>query len=387
MNQSILCTMKLVFRRLAIFFLFVSLSACAQPLAIVGVGASAIEQETPGVTKHEIFFSTTRARSADDKEFFGGGRKHGLTNGKITIGIPPAHQTGKIELAKTEDAHDPQKHFSVAEPLLYDGTKTFVNRLQAELSRRAPKDRNVLIFVHGYNTSFSNAVTRVTQFVHDTGFDGVPVLFTWASRARTVEYVYDINSALQARFHMAELALAMQNLNINEYSILAHSMGNLATLETLVVLNSMPEFNPRGRLKAIMLAAPDVDFDLFQEHITALERVNDKIYVLISHDDKALGASRLIAGGIDRAGAADSERLAKLGITVVDLSNVNDKSRADHSKYADSPAIVQLIGNSINAGNTLSAQTEDSGVESVVGGIFRRFSLTGGGGSILVLGN
>ncbi|WP_254016398.1 alpha/beta hydrolase, partial [Mesorhizobium escarrei] len=44
--------------------------------------------------------------------------------------------------------------------------------------------RQVLIFVHGYNNSYADAVFRFAQIVHDSGTDAAPILFTWPSRAR-----------------------------------------------------------------------------------------------------------------------------------------------------------------------------------------------------------
>ncbi len=367
--------------------ILLALSACSAPLAVVGIGADTTTHEVEGVTDHKIFFSTTRARSANERVYFGGARNPRLTNGELTIGVPASHQAGKMEIARNEDHFDPKKHFSVGEPLVYRDTPEFVQRLQSEIASRPRQHRNILIFVHGYNTSFSNAITRVTQFVHDTGFDGVPILFTWASRARAADYTYDINSALQARFHMAELALAMQQLKIDEFNIVAHSMGNLATLETLVVLSSMPEFKPHGKLNSIILAAPDVDFDLFKEHMVTLTPIHDKIFVLISSDDKALNFSRFLAGGVNRAGAADPEQLAELGVTVVDLSSISSNSLIDHSKFSDSPEIVRLIGRSISEGNTLFSEPGDAGLKAGLGGMLNRISSTATGGRVLVLQN
>lgn len=363
------------------------LSACSKPLAIVGVGAGSLQTVRDDVQPHDIYFATTRARSTDDNVFFGGARQRHLTTGKITVGVPPRHQPGQIELARKDENFDPKLHFSVAFPVVYQDTPAFVGQLQAALRARPAEHRNVLIYVHGYNTSFSNAATRFTQFVHDTGFKGVPVLFTWASRARTVDYVYDLNSALQSRFKMAELALAMEKLHVNEFSIVAHSMGNLATLETLTVLNAMPEFNPNGNLRAIVLAAPDVDIDLFTEHINALDRLRQKIYVLISRDDTALGVSKLVAGGVNRVGVAGPDRLAGLGIKVIDLSGIQDRSKANHIKFAESPAIVQLIGTAIRSGNTLSSQPEELPLRNVVGSIFGGLRQSVSGGGVLILNN
>ena len=39
--------------------------------------------------------------------------------------------------------------------------------------------RRALVFVHGYNNRFDDAVFRFAQLVHDTNAAVVPVLFTW----------------------------------------------------------------------------------------------------------------------------------------------------------------------------------------------------------------
>ncbi|NCC28536.1 MAG: alpha/beta hydrolase [Gammaproteobacteria bacterium] len=59
--------------------------------------------------------------------------------------------------------------------------------------------------------------------------------------------------------------------------------------------------------------------------------------------------SRRIAGGVPRVGAADTEVLEQLGVTVIDLSDVEDSSSCSHSKFAGSPEVVQLIGAGLNS--------------------------------------
>ena len=74
----------------------------------------------------------------------------------------------------------------------------------------------------------------------------------------------------------------------------------------------------------------------------------EKIYLLVSADDAALRFSRRIAGGVPRVGAADTTELEGLGLTVIDLSKVEDSSSGSHSKFAGSPEVVRLIGSGLN---------------------------------------
>ena len=74
------------------------------------------------------------------------------------------------------------------------------------------------------------------------------------------------------------------------------------------------------------------------------DRFRRTMYLLVSQDDGALRVSRLIAGGVPRVGAADAPELEKLGVTVIDLSEIDDSSAGSHAKFAGSHEVVQLIG-------------------------------------------
>ncbi|MGI9351420.1 MAG: alpha/beta hydrolase, partial [Rhizobiaceae bacterium] len=284
----------------------------------------------------------------------------------------------------TSGKPDNAKHFTISRPTLFESGSNFIAGLNQALAQRQKADRTVLVFVHGYNTNFTAAVLRMAQFVHDSGFKGVPVLFTWASRGRAIDYAYDSNSALQARAYLVELARHLAKTNAKDFSIVAHSMGNLVTLEAMTAVAKL-NISPRAPLNSVVLASPDVDIDLFREHIKELGSLNRKIFVLISKDDKALNLSRTIAGGIDRVGDAEPDKLAALGVRVVDLSEINDPSSANHSKFADSPAIVQLIGDRINAGGTLETSTSEP-TQAAIGSVFRGFrkAATGAGGTVVL---
>ena len=65
----------------------------------------------------------------------------------------------------------------------------------------------MLIFVHGFNNRFDDAVYRFAQIVHDSKAEAVPVLFTWPSRGdvRLRSYTYDRESANYSRDALEEL--------------------------------------------------------------------------------------------------------------------------------------------------------------------------------------
>lgn len=353
---------------LPLFLLCLMLSACMSSEGnIIGIGEDLLADTG---TSHRIFIATTRERSEDPAEFFSGERSRGLALGYVDVSIPPNHQTGQIEKPSSGDA-DPARHFVVSSPEISESGDAFRRSINAALASKSGSDKSVLVFVHGYNVNFSAAVLRIAQFVNDTGYQGVPVLFSWASRGRTLDYVYDLNSALQARNQLENLGLILSRTNAQHFDVVAHSMGNLLTIEAMRDLHNRSGGRRDHRLRRVILASPDIDIDVFRTQLQSFDGTQNLFFVLISQDDKALRLSRRIAGGVSRVGAADPKTLAELGVNVIDLSEVEDESSVNHSKFADSPEIVQLIGRGINQGNTLSAREEVGALQTIAGGVLR----------------
>ena len=355
---------------LAIFA--ITFAGCASaPEAIIGVD----NEEKParsvkGAKQRTIFIATTRQPDNAATIMFSGERNNRLSLARVTVSIPPNHVPGRIE-RPTSLPPDPEREFAILDPVLYQSQKSFVAGLDKELVRLPKQDRNVLLFVHGYNTTLAAAILRTAQFVEDANFDGIALLFTWASRGSALSYVYDINSALHARDALLETAIAVNNSKAAAFDVLAHSMGNLLTVEAMRQAQLKGLYNKNGRVRTVVLASPDIDKDVFAKQISVFPKEQRNFFVLISEDDKALAFSKRIAGGIDRVGDASAEELADLGVTVIDLSKVDDENNLNHSKFADSPEVVKLIGTRLNAGDRLGTQGiargETAGIRSIPG--------------------
>jgi len=380
----------MLFSRLILLSVFVMLSACTN--FIIGEGEGLLDAAVQkGATKHRIYVATTRAFSDNPREFFSGERSQEMTLAHLDVTVPPNHKPGKIEKPASGNTN-PLRHFAVNEPVIFNSPAAFQDTINEGLANRVPRDQDILVFVHGYNVSFSSAVLRIAQFVHDSGFKGVPVLFSWASRGKTVDYVYDLNSALQARDQMVRLGSILSQTDARMFDLVAHSMGNLATIEAMRQLVREGNGEPNTRLRRIIMASPDIDIDLFETQLADFGDLKKLFYVLVSSDDRALALSTTIAGGISRVGATDPAQLAALGVNVVDLSAIDDPGTINHSKFADAPEIVQLIGRSIQEGNTLSARTNQSIAANTTSGIIRGVAeipvqiIGGASGAIITLG-
>jgi esterase/lipase superfamily enzyme len=354
--------------RLFPIVLLIALVSCTRPPELVGVdNATRPVAAQKQATKRKVFIATTREATDVTGAFYSAERAPELGFASVVVSIPPTHVKGQTERPKRLPPN-PDTEFAVIEPTVYGAGSVFVSQINKALAQLPPKDRHVLLFVHGYNNTISDSILRIAQFVEDTEFTGIPVLMSWASAAKTTHYVYDLNSVLAARPKVNELAGLLRQTNAVGVSVFAHSMGTMLLMEAIVQGEIAGSYNRQGRIDNVMLAAPDIDIDVFRSQLSYIPKKHRNFFIFVSSDDKALGFSRRISGGVDRVGASSAAELASLGVTVIDLSQVEDSSTGSHSKFAGSPEVVQLIGNSLAQDNFDTSQSAPTLVE-VLGGV------------------
>ena len=344
-------------RRWVVLALALALSACAgRPEGnLISFGAS-----VPGASRVDMLVATTRAPvAAPPGVMFGGERGRGLSFADIAVSIPPdaVRKVGDVQWP----AHlpgDPGHDFVTlrADRMeLAQAKALFHKRISAN------PGRHVLVFVHGYNTRFEEAVYRFAQVTHDSGADVVPVLFTWPSRGKALEYFYDRESANYSRDGLEALLQALaDDKSVREVSILAHSLGNYVAVEALRQM-SIRDHGLPAKIGNIMLASPDIDVDVFRRQIAEIEGGHKPapITLFVAQDDKALGLSKLIFGDEPRLGAVDPARepyrgmLERGSVRVVDLTALATDDPVNHNKFA-SADVVHSIGLRLAQGQTLT---------------------------------
>ena len=299
------------------------------------VGALLANHELSAVGKdHTILVATTRDRDPRPGTYFGGERSESVSYATITVAVPPTHEPGKIEWPSRAPGN-PTTDFVVRDAAYLDSERDFVKALNAQLALRSPGRRKVFVFIHGYNTMFAEGLYRFTQIVDDANAPGVPVLFTWASRGHLTDYVYDTNSATAARDELEHTLRLVFASNAEEINILAHSMGNWVTVEALRQIKISAKLPPISKLGAVVLAAPDIDIDVFKSEMRRFGKPRKPFFIVVSHDDKALRFSDFIAGGKARLGAYSNDaELTALGAVVIDMTDVKADDPSNHAKFA-----------------------------------------------------
>ncbi|MBA1158124.1 alpha/beta hydrolase [Microvirga mediterraneensis] len=217
----------------------------------------------------------------------------------------------------------------------------------AQTFAQAAFGHNLLLYIHGYRESFETAATSTIDLSEGIKFAGVTGLFTWPSAASTFSYVADRESAMWSRDALEDLLTAIAKTpSGGRIHIVAHSMGTLLTLETLRMLRASGGESAMDRIGAVVLAAPDIDIDLFARGLERLGPDAKKITVISSTNDRALAVSSRLAGGIVRAGAADRDRLEALGVRVADASEFGS-GIINHDIFLTNKEVQQVIKRAI----------------------------------------
>lgn len=260
--------------------------------------------------------------------------------GVCKVSIPPKHEPGMLEspnLFRMEIASDPQQHVVLTKVQQLSRDKFFEDLRSVE----SQKGKNLLVFIHGYNVSFEDAARRTAQMSVDLNFPGAPVFYSWPSQANWYGYAADSAniqlSVKHIRKFLEDLALKSGAESIN---LVAHSMGNVGLTEALKEIENKgdtPLFNQ------VVLAAPDIDADVFKNriapHIIAKAK-NVTLYT--SQTDLALVASRYFNHGL-RIGDSGSGIPLFQGIDTIDATAV-DSSLLGHSYYGSNITVLTDLG-------------------------------------------
>jgi esterase/lipase superfamily enzyme len=306
---------------------------------------------SPDYVKLPVYFGTDRNRtkSKDLNEVFGSKRSK-LKYGVVEVSIPHDHRIGEIEspsIWKFEFSEVPSKHVMLHEITLLD-KQIFFNKLAKDI--QSSKKKSTFLFVHGYNTSFSEAAKRTAQISYDLKFDGKAVFFSWPSQASTFRYGKDEENIEWSQSNIKRfLEDYLSKSKAEEIYLVAHSMGNRGLTRAIVdVMEDQPEL--RSKIKEIILAAPDIDADVFKNDIAPnmVSKTKKPITLYVSSDDLALKASKLLHGNA-RAGDAGEKMVILNGIETIDATGI-DTSFLSHSYFADTNSIISDIFDIIQSG-------------------------------------
>ena len=308
-----------------------------------------------------VLFGTDREEQPAPKRLqYNAERGRRLELGRALVTVPKSHEVPNIErpwvvkipyfdLTIYEETEDPDKHFTMQE-IKKVSEADFLALARERIAASNRYKDHALVFVHGYNTSFDNAIYRTAQIAYDLKFDGAVFLYSWPSGGAVASYTYDRESAQASEPYLRQfLDLVVKQSGAKSVSIIAHSMGNQPLID---VLKDMRSGGPQQvAINEVILAAPDVDADNFANVAQRIEGIAKGVTLYAASNDRALIISRNFwrnprAGDVPAAGP-----LIVPGIETIDVTAASTDSFAlNHSGYAENNDLLQDIGKLILSG-------------------------------------
>ncbi|TGK34709.1 alpha/beta hydrolase [Leptospira gomenensis] len=285
-----------------------------------------------------LYYATLRATNAsgqtgcNDSYFLTTGNQE-LKTGYCIVNVPSNHEVGELPagLGNRENLFQ------------FLGHKPFENKDQfLEDLKKDPFDE-VLIFVHGFNVKFEEAILRAGQIRYDLKFPGKIVVFTWPAGSEAGlfnqvllkgTYEKNLSAARSSRTEFKNFLKSMQDVG-KKIHLIVHSMGHQIVLPTLGELGKETK---TPLVQELILNAPDFDSGEFRLIADSLSKTAKRTTLYCSPGDSALVASASVNQG-GRLGSC-------IRIPGIDVINVNpiDASLISmgHGYYSSKPILTDI---------------------------------------------
>jgi esterase/lipase superfamily enzyme len=290
-----------------------------------------------------IFYATDRHRRSlswkpDDR--FAGHRSQGgnLWLGRSSVSLPPAHRLNVVErpswlrLAFREDS---SKHV-VIQNLSELSLTEFRSSVRDHIEQCQPKE--ALVYLHGYNVTFGQAVRRTAQIAFDLKFEGAAVAYSWPSQGSLTGYSQDEANVDWSVPHLeAFLRQLKRGMGLEKIHIIAHNMGSRALLRALITIDNGTDVPSEATVRQVIFVAPDIDADIFRQLAPKLTGAAERVTLYAASGDPSLTASRSFHR-YPRAGQSEPEPIVVPGVDTILASSFG--TVVGNSYFAERQTII-----------------------------------------------
>ncbi len=299
-----------------------------------------------------VFFGTNRLPlKTREPAGFGSAVGNKVTLGRAVILVPGGEYSTTSWLKSASQASIPVGLATNAERLVLRAKATLadgefragVQKIMAG-ARLYPK--SALVFVHGFNVEFDEALRRAGQLARDLNYDGPLFVFSWPPKGSVLRYGDDRKTADQAAASLVQfLADVERATGAAKIHVIAHSMGHRVMLPALVaVAAKKPESPFRGKIGEVILAAPAVpqkDFPIWLDQLGPNDIGHYTLYA--SAADKAMIAGYAVERATVLAGHVTSgEPLLHRNVHSIDVSEAAlGLLNMNHDVFASNPIMTE----------------------------------------------
>lgn len=259
-----------------------------------------------------------------------------LQYGFARVSIPPNHQRGEHEIPGFfEFSESLEKHIVVTN-LQPTTREAFFTRLKG----RANQEKDLFVYIHGFNVSFVAAMQKTAQLIYDLKYPGISLAYSWPARQVRVpvpgDFRRDVGMAQLSVEHLANFLKAVKaEYPNNTIHLVAHSLGTKILADALATLQPIDDKKLFGQ---IVFASPAIDAQPFSK--VSVQKVLAScthLSIFASNADKALQVQSMAEGPTFSfpLGLWSPEQAAlNAGVSHFDVSGIS-RGFLGHSVYAE----------------------------------------------------
>lgn len=294
----------------------------------------------------DIYYATNReilnGKAGCDDTNFGVTAGPKTSYGKCEVSVPHRHPVGSIEFSnRGED--DSNRYFKI-------GNHTDFQQDDLKKLIQEEKPKQLLIFTHGFNVKFKDAILRASQIAYDIKFQGMVILLSWPAGSgqgfldgTLINKTYEANrlnaaASIQAFSDFFNFIFQFDGAKF----LIVHSMGHQVVIPAL---SQSSGALTHSMIDELILNAPDISTEDFSNNLVALKKVAKRITVYCSFNDNAIAASETYnkskrIGACTMADGVDVINASEIDAPVLKFGGLG------HSYYSSRPIlgdIYQLI--------------------------------------------
>lgn len=173
-------------------------------------------------------------------------------------------------------------------------------------------DKDIMVYVHGANSSIYRAAAQAAQYRHFTGRNSVVLSFLWPSAESLLAYGTDVRHANKSAPAFMRLITLLNEYTIaKNINILAYSAGSQIVSPGLAILGRKKKGESRRQLRLgeVYFAGADIGIDTFVEHLQTYLDIPRSVTLTINLKDTVLAMAEW-HHGVSRAGRPKPEDLS-----------------------------------------------------------------------------
>lgn len=237
--------------------------------------------------------------------------------GICKINVPKNHSTGEVTLTR-DNRQSSHQYFK------FLNSKTLPESTMIDFLKKSK--RTPLVFVHGFNVRYEDAVLRAAQIAYDLKYQGPVIVFSWPAGAgdgffdeKMITRTYESNrKSAKGSIQIFKNFLSDLKTNDLKINLIVHSMGHQVVLPALEELTKSSVDKDKNVINELILNAPDFEAAEFIKLIDIIKETTKRITLYCSYNDKAMVASESFNKN-ERLGACTfSENLDSINVSLID---------------------------------------------------------------------